>query len=51
MAGITQKISVTAFLLWSLQKQNGWVKAKENNLKDTIWGFNCPLARSTKMGT
>ena len=36
MVGITQKSSVDAFPLWSLQKQNGWVKKSENNIKDTI---------------
>ena len=36
MAGITQKSSVAAFLLRSLQKQNGWLKRIENNMKDII---------------
>ena len=36
MVGITQKSSVDAFPLWSLQKQNGWVKKSENNVKDII---------------
>ena len=36
MAGITQKSSLTAFLLQSHLKQNGWVKGSENNLKDII---------------
>ena len=33
---ITQKSSVTAFPLWSLQKQNGWVKRSESNMEDII---------------
>ena len=33
MAGITQKSSVTAFPLWFIQKQNGWVKRSKNNMK------------------
>ena len=36
MAEITQKISVAAFPLWYLQKQNGWIKRRENNMKDII---------------
>ena len=36
MAGITQKSSVAAFPLWPIQKQNGWVKRRENNMKDII---------------
>ena len=36
MAGITQKSSVAAFPLWSLQKQNDWLKRIENNMKDII---------------
>ena len=28
--------SVVAFPLWSLQKQNDWVKRIENNMKDII---------------
>ena len=36
MAGITKKSSVTAFPLWSFQKQNGWVKRRGNNMKDII---------------
>ena len=36
MAGITQKSSVAPFPLWSLLKQNGWVKRSKNNLKDVI---------------
>ena len=35
MAGITQKSSVTAFPLWSLQRQNSWVKRSGNNMKYT----------------
>ena len=27
-----KKISVAAFPLWSLQKQNGWVKRSKNNI-------------------
>ena len=34
MTGITQKSSVAAFPLWSLQKQNGWVKGRESNIND-----------------
>ena len=34
MAGLAQKSSVAAFPLWSLQKQNGWVKRSQNNIKD-----------------
>ena len=34
MAGITQKDSVAAFPLRFLQKQNGWLKKSENNMKD-----------------
>ena len=41
MAGITQKSSVDAFLLWSLQKQNGWVKRNENNMKDIGISITC----------
>ena len=36
MAGITQKTSVAAFSLWSLQKQNSWVQKSENNIKDIV---------------
>ena len=36
MAEITQKINVAAFPLWYLQKQNGWIKRRENNMKDII---------------
>ena len=36
IAGITQKSSVAAFPLLSFQKQNGWVKRSENNMKDII---------------
>ena len=36
MAGITQKINVAAFPLRFLQKQNGWIKRRENNMKDII---------------
>ena len=34
MAGVKQKSSVATFLLWSLQKQDGWVQRSENNIKD-----------------
>ena len=34
MAGLTQKGNVASFSLRSLQKQNGWVKRSENNIKD-----------------
>ena len=36
MAGITQKSSVTAFPLWSLQRQNSWVKRSGSNMKDIV---------------
>ena len=37
MAGLTQKSSVAAFPVWSLQKQNGCVKrSKKKNMKDLI---------------
>ena len=34
MVGITQKNSVAAFLMWSLQEKNGWLKRTESNMKD-----------------
>ena len=34
MGRITQKSSVAVFPLQSFQKQNGWVKRSENNMKD-----------------
>ena len=46
MAGITQKNSVAAFLLWSFQKENGWVQRSENNMKNIMgisiayWGVH-----------
>ena len=36
MAVITQKSGVAAFPLRSLQKQNGWLKGSESNMKDII---------------
>ena len=36
MAGTTKKSSVAVFPLWSLQKQNVWVKTSENNMKAII---------------
>ena len=33
VAGITQISSAAAFPLWSLQKQNGWVKRREKTMK------------------
>ena len=36
MAGITQKSSVAAFPVWSLDKQNDWIKINENDMKDII---------------
>ena len=36
MAGITQKSSAAAFPLCSFQKQNGWLKRNENNMRDII---------------
>ena len=36
MARIAQKSSATTFPLWSLQKQNSWVKRSENNMKDIV---------------
>ena len=36
MAGITRKISVIVFPLWPLQNQNGWVKSRENSMKNII---------------
>ena len=36
MAGITQKSSVAAFPVWSLDKQNDWIKISENDMKDII---------------
>ena len=36
MAGITQTSSVAAFPLWSLQKENRWVKRKDSKLQDII---------------
>ena len=37
MTGITEKNSVAAFLLYSLQKQNGWVQRSENKMKNIMW--------------
>ena len=36
MAGITQNSSVAAFPLWSLQKENRWVKRKDSKMQDII---------------
>ena len=36
MAGIIQKSSVNASPSWAFQKQNGWVKRSENNIKGII---------------
>ena len=33
MPGITQKNGVAAFPLWSLQKQNNWIKKRESKIK------------------
>ena len=38
LAGIAQKSSVAAFPLWSLQKQNSWVKRCDKNMKAVV-GF------------
>ena len=47
MVGITQKNSVAAFLMWSLQKKNGWLKRTERNMKDiteiSIASWRSPL--------
>ena len=40
MAGITQKNSVAAFPLWSLQKQNGWLKGSKKNMEGIIIGIS-----------
>ena len=36
MAGITQKSSVAAFPLWSLEKWNSWLKGSEDKMKDIL---------------
>ena len=36
MAVIAQMSSVAVLPSWFLQKQNGWVKRSENNMKDVI---------------
>ena len=36
MTGITQKSSVAAFPLWSLQKQNGWLKISKNKMNGIV---------------
>ena len=36
MAWIRQKSTAATFPLWSLRKQNSWVKIGENNMKDTV---------------
>ena len=48
MAGITQKSSVAAFLLCSLEKQNSWLKRSVFNMKDIGRDFYyCLLAFSS----
>ena len=36
MGGITQKSNVAPFLVWSLDKQNDWVKISENYMECII---------------
>ena len=49
MAGITQKSSVAAFPLWSLQKQNDGGKKKRKQHERYYWNFYYLLAFLSKM--
>ena len=54
MAGITQKSCVAAFPLWSLQKENRWVKGKDSKMQDIIgisiayWRIHLTRARKIR---